>query len=236
MKWGFIVFCLFMGSLLFRDQRLPVKWVTRAVDARVPTNIVFSCESASFGFRHGVRVLGVRVFDRERADPLESVLSVDDLTVDFLLRRVRAVALRVPRLPDGYYRPGNLERNGRIECDFPSIPSFSLTLVRPDVLGVAPERLRATVKVSARRLELSQFHLVWPDLDRRMALDGIAYVDFDEQRVYGEARGEARQAHFRQMLSVLDVPSASRYMDAFTGVTEPVRASATVFSATANTT
>ena len=221
-KWTFIVFCLFLGSLFFRDQKIPARWITSAVDARAPTNIVFTCDSAAFGFRHGVRVRGIRIYDRERENPLEPVLGAEDVTVDFLLRRVRVVALRVPRLHDGYYRPGNLERNGRISVSLPRIPSFSLTLVRPDILGIAPERVRATVKTTSHRLEVSDVRLSWPDLDRKMMLSGFTYVDFDEQRVYGEAHGEARQSHFRPLLVTLDIPSIVQYMDAFTGVTEPV--------------
>ena len=226
-KWCFIVFVLFLASLLFREQKIPAQWIKSAVDAHAPTNIVFTCDSAAFGFRHGVRVRGIRVYDRARANPLEPVLAVEDVSVDFLLRRVRLVALRVPRLHDGYYLPGYAERNEPVRATLPRIPSFTLTLVRPDILGVAPERVRATVKCSPRRLDLTDYRLVWPDLDRQMYVSGSAYVDFDEQRVWGEARGDARQAHFRPMLVVLDIPSVLPYMDAFTGVTEPVPAVAT---------
>ena len=224
-KWTFIVFCVFLGSLFFRDQRIPSEWIVSAVSSRVPENVVFKCDSASFGFRHGARVVGIRLYVKDREDPLSPVVSADSVSVDFLRRRVRIVALKVPRLHDGYYKPGNLERNERIAAVLPGIPSFTLTLARPEILGVAPERVRATVKVKRARAELTDFHVEWPDIDRHMALDGRCYVDFDAQRVYGEVRGEARQGHFRPMLVVLDVPSVLPYMDAFTGVTEPVRAS-----------
>jgi len=221
-KWTFIVFCVYLGSLFFRDQRIPAEWVVSAVGSHVPSNVVFKCDSASFGFRHGVRMHGIRVYDSARENPLEAVLSADDVSVDFLARRVRAVGLRFPRLHDAYYRPGNLERNERVDVELPRVPSFMLTLVRPEILGVAPERVRAVVTITPRRLELSGLRLWWPDMDRPMSLDGFSYVDFDEQRVHGEARGEARQAHFRPLLVALDIPAALPYMDAFTGVSEPV--------------
>ncbi len=223
-KWTFIVFLLFLGSLLFRDQRIPSGWVVSAVSARLPDRLVFQCDSAAFGFRHGARIGGIRLYDKERADPLQPLMSADSVSVDFILRRVRVVALKVPRLHDGYYEPGNQERNERVEVELPKIPKFTLSLVRPDVLGVAPDRVRAVVRTGAHRIELEEFHVMWPDIDRRMVLDGTCYVDFDTQRVYGETRGEARQAHFRPMLVALDLPSVLPYMDAFTGVTEPVRA------------
>ncbi len=223
-KWTFIVFFLFLLSLCFRDQRIPSEWIASAVSSRIPDSIVFKCDSAAFGFRHGVRVEGIRLYDKGRSDPLRPVVSADSVSVDFILRRVKVVALKVPRLHDGYYLPGNQERNERVEIDLPNIPTFALSLVRPEILGVAPDRVRAEVRVRRRKIEVSEIHLIWPDIDRRMALDGHSYIDFDEQRVYGEVRGEARQTNIRPMIVALDLPTVLPYMDAFTGVTEPVRA------------
>ena len=225
-KWTFIVFCVFLGSLFFREQRIPADWIVSAVSSHVPSNIVFKCDSASFGFRRGARMRGVRLYDSERMDPVKAVVSADSASVDFFLRRVRIVGLKVPRLHDGYYLPGNLERNGRLDVEIPDVPSFSLTLIRPDVLGIAPERVVATVRTNPRRVELDDVRVSWPDIDRAMSVNGSAYIDFDEQRFHAVARGEARQSHIRPLLVTLDVPSAISYMDAFTGVTEPVPVSA----------
>jgi len=225
-KWIFIVFCVFIGSLFFREQRIPADWVVSAVSSHVPSNIVFKCDSAAFGFRRGARMRGVRLYDRERADPVRVVVSADSASVDFFLRRVRIVGLKIPRLHDGYYLPGNIERNERLDVEVPDVPSFSLTLVRPDVLGIAPERVVATVRTSPRRVEFDDVCVSWPDIDRVMSVNGSVYVDFDEQRFHAVARGEARQSHIRPLLVTLDVPAAVSYMDAFTGVTEPVPVSA----------
>ena len=225
-KWTFIVFCVFLGSLFFREQRIPADWVVSTVNSHVPSNIVFKCDSASFGFRRGARMRGVRLYDRERTDPVKAVVSADSASVDFFLRRVRIVGLKVPRLHDGYYLPGNLERNGRLDVEIPDVPSFTLTLVRPDVLGIAPERAVATVRTNPRRVEFEDVRVSWPDIDRAMSVDGSVYIDFDEQRFRAEARDEARQSHIRPLLVTLDVPVSVEYMDAFTGVTEPIPVSA----------
>ena len=225
-KWIFIVFCVFLGSLFFREQRIPADWVVSTVSSHVPSNIVFKCDSASFGFRRGARMRGIRLYDRERADPVKAVVSADSASVDFFLRRVRIVGLKIPRLHDGYYLPGNIERNGRLDVDVPDVPSFSLMLVRPDVLGIAPERVVATVRTNPRRVEFNDIGVSWPDIDRSMSVNGSAYIDFDEQRFHAVARGEARQSHIRPLLVTLDVPVSVEYMDAFTGVTEPIPVSA----------
>ena len=225
-KWVFIVFCVFIGSLFFREQRIPADWVVSAVSSHVPSNIVFKCDSVSFGFRRGARMRGVRLYDRERADPVRVVVSADSVSVDFFLRRVRIVGLKIPRLHDGYYLPGNIERNERLDVEIPDVPSFSLMLVRPDVLGIAPERVVATVRPNPRRIEFDDICVSWPDIDRSMSVNGSACIDFDEQRFRAVARGEARQSHIRPLLVTLDVPVAVSYMDAFTCVTEPVPVSA----------
>ena len=225
-KWSFIVFCVFVGSLFFREQRIPADWIVSAVSSRVPTNIVFKCDSASFGFRRGARVRGVRLYDSERTNPVQAVVSADSASVDVFLRRVRIVGLRIPRLHDGYYLSGNLERNGRLEAELPAVPSFTLTLVRPDILGIAPEKVVATIRSSSRRLEARDVHVDWPDIDRAMSVGGSACLDLDEQRFRAEARGEARQSHIRPLLVTLDIPVSVEYMDAFTGVTEPIPVSA----------
>ena len=113
-----------------------------------------------------------------------------------------------------------------MDVEIPDVPSFTLTLVRPDVLGIAPERAVATVRTNPRRVEFEDVRVSWPDIDRAMSVDGSVYIDFDEQRFHAVARGEARQSHIRPLLVTLDVPSAVSYMDAFTGVTEPVPVSA----------
>ena len=165
-KWVFIVFCVFIGSLFFREQRIPADWVVSAVSSHVPSNIVFKCDSVSFGFRRGARMRGVRLYDRERADPVRVVVSADSVSVDFFLRRVRIVGLKIPRLHDSYYLPGNIERNERLDVEIPDVPSFSLMLVRPDVLGIAPERVVATVRTNPRRVEFEDVRVSWPDMDR----------------------------------------------------------------------
>ena len=225
-KWIFIVFCVFLGSLFFREQRISADWIASAVSSHVPSNIVFKCDSASFGFRRGARMRGIRLYDRERMDPVKVVVSADSASVDFFLRRIRIVGLKIPRLHDGYYLPGNLERNGRLDVEIPDVPSFSLTLIRPDVFGIAPERVVATVRTNPRRVEFDDVRVSWPDIDCAMSVSGSVYIDFDEQRFHAVARGEARQSHIRPLLVTLDVPSAISYMDAFTGVTEPVPVSA----------
>lgn len=223
-KWFFIIACLFVASLFFREQRLPGSWVDSIVAGVSSTNIVVRCDGASFGFRRGLRFSGVALYDRMRKNVLEPVLSVGDLSVDFLRRRVVAVEFRLPRLPDGYYESGNSERNESVEARLPEFARFKMVLVRPAILGISAEKVSADIESTVSRVDIKNVRIDWPDVDRRMKLEGFTYVDLAEQRVYGEVRGEAKQAHIRPLLVTLDVPVSLPYMDAFTEIEHPVPA------------
>ena len=150
MKVIFIVFLVFLGTLFFREQRLPQSWVDRATDAMSSSNVIFRCEGAAFGFSRGLHLKNVRVYDRTKSNSLEPVASARSVTVNPILRTVRAVEARYPRLPDSYYSPECHERNERLDFEMPRIPEFRLTLLRPEILGLAPERVTAQVNVRSR--------------------------------------------------------------------------------------
>ena len=114
MKWSFIVFCVYVASLFFRQERVSGKIVEHALASQVPSNLVVSVDSLAFGFRHGFTVEGFRVYDREKPSSITPVASADSVHIDFLKRNVRIEGARYPRLSDSYYAPGNQERNSRI--------------------------------------------------------------------------------------------------------------------------
>ena len=221
MKWVFIVFCVYLGSLFFREERIPGSWVGLASDRVLPKTFKLHVESLSFGFRHGLHIRGLRLYDQTQADPLTPIVSASSIGYYPFLRRLRIEDLRYLHLPDGYYAPGNEDRNERVEAKFPAVEDIDVTLIRPDILSIRPESLTFTVRASSRRIDFERMHLVWPDRDVRMEVDGLCYVDLDRQEVYGEIKGLAKQAHIRPLLVTIDVPVALPYMDGFTDVPEP---------------
>ena len=220
-KWSFIVFCVYLGSLFFRDERLPGAWVEPLAASFLPSNVVLHVESLSYGFRHGVSVRNVRIYDSLSEQALKPILSVRALDVNLITRRIDAEELVFSRLGDGYYRPGNADRDERVEARFPDLGRFAVRLVRPDVLGIRPETLDFDVEVKPRRIAFSRGCLVWPDREKRMALSAFCTLDLDRQEVYGEVEGLAKVAHIRPLILALDVPVALPYMDGFTDVPEP---------------
>lgn len=217
-KWSFIVFCVFLASLFFREQRVPRRAVVAAVDAFAPTNVVVHVDSVSFGFLSGLHVRNLRVYDRADPNSMAPVASVSSLSVYALQRRIVAENLVYTRLPARYYMPGNEERNSRAEVALPDIGRFTLVLIRPDVLSLRPERVTADMEMAPKRVSVTHMRLDWPDVDEQMSLEGSCTADFDRQRITGMVKGSAKQHHARPFLVALDLPSALPYVDAFTEV------------------
>ena len=218
-EFGFIALCVFFASLLFREQSVPASWVELAVSRFVPGDFAVRLDSLAFGFRRGLVVEGLRVVDRLQLGPEAPLAAADRIVVDVFGRHVCIEGARYPRLPDSYYAPENHERNARVEVALPKLPRFSLTLVRPEILGVAPEEVVADVEVAASCVSVERIRLDWPEgAEGPMSLDGFCRVDLDRQEVRGEVRGTAIQSQIRPMLVALDVPASLPYFDAFTEV------------------
>lgn len=218
MKLGFIVLLIFGASLFFRSQQIPVNMVEEYLAEHLPTNIVVHADSLAFGLNDGLTVRNLVIYDLEDTTPEEPILSAREIAVHPFRRLIEAENLKYPRLPKGYYAEGNSERNSRIEVKLPIVPRFSLVLNRPDILGIAPEKVIADVEIKHDRLSVERIHLDWADRDEPMTIDGFCTVDFSRQVVQGEINGFAKQSHIRPLLVALDVPVSLPYMDAFTEV------------------
>jgi len=224
-KWSFVVFCVFavaliayVVSLAFHDQHVPDSAVKRLVAGVVPPGMSVQVDSVEVGFRRGMRARGVRICETDWDRGARFVAGADLVEVDPLARRVRVVGAKYPRLPDSYYAPGNHERNERIDVTLPEIPRFTLELVRPEILAVAPERVLADVEVTRDHVFVDRIRLDWPDEEVRSGVVGFCTIDLARQKLVGEVEGTARQAHIRPMLVALDLPVSLPYIDGFTEV------------------
>ena len=226
-KWFFIVFLVYVASLFFRREKIPGEWVENAVRSSLPTNVVFSCESVSFGFRSGFKVMAPRLYDLTRKNASTPIFWADYVAIKPLSRVVRAAGVNFPRLQDSYYEEGGYAEPlgyGDWGFRFPKMPRFRLELLGPNILGAKPEFVRARVVCKPKCLSCSEMHLVWGGKGRQTELDGYCEVDLETRRVKGRVNGDATQERIRPLIDVLDLPLVLEYMDAFTEVEKPVPA------------
>ncbi|MBP5791044.1 MAG: hypothetical protein J6W80_02145 [Kiritimatiellae bacterium] len=224
-RWLFIILLIYLGSLFFREERLPESWVDAAISRISAGDLVIKVDSVSFGFRRGFVIGGVKIYDKTRKDSLEPMASARSVSIDPLQRLVRVVGAKYKRLPDSYYAPGysEIEDEG-LDMDLPKLPDFRLKLERPEILGLTPERVTALVTCRKRLLAADEVHIFWPEGGRHLTLDGFVRIDLNEQTLVAEVRGQATQSQIRPLLVALDLPCSYPYFDGFTGITEPIPA------------
>lgn len=126
MKWGFIVFLVYLGSLFFREQRISGSLVELAARRFLPSSLVLHVGSQSFGFMHGVHVSDIRLYDWSGKDPLKSFVSVSQVDWYPFMRKLRIAGLRYARLPESYYQEGTHDKNEEVEACFPSLGHFEV--------------------------------------------------------------------------------------------------------------
>ena len=141
MKWIFIVFLVYLLSLFFRRERLPGEWIEGLITPALPTNLVVHCDTATFGWRRGLKVENIKLYDLSRKNTLEPLFAAESIEVRPFDRLVRGVGVRVPRLHDGYYEEGGYAEPlgyGDWGVRLPKVPKFRLELFGANILGAAP--------------------------------------------------------------------------------------------------
>ena len=222
--WLFVLAVVFVLSLFFREQKLPKAWLDGIAESLSSDGMLVKCDGAAFGFKRGLTLRGLRVYDRPEGGSPKQFFSASLIAVDLLRHIVTIHGASYPKLPDSYYSSGYSERNEPMNFELPDVPDFRLVLISPDILGLRPMRVTAQVDVGSNVVSLDEIHVEWPGRDRQVAENGYFRIDLAEQRAHGEVRGLATQPHIRPLLVALDVPSAMPYFDAFTEVPQPVNA------------
>lgn len=225
-KIFFAVLAVFTASLFFREQRLPrfaVDWICGRISTR---EFAVRCDGASFGFRHGLRISGIKVHDLRRKDSLENTVATAKIaSIDFLKREIALERPVYMRLPDSYYEPSDEPPQPPVvDFDIPDFAPFSVSLESPSILGISPKSAKAVVSASSGVLRFEDVKIEMQDQDRHVKLDASAVLDLPSQTLEAEASGEVRYGQIRPVLEAMDVPCAIPYVESFTGVVEPIPA------------
>lgn len=250
-KYAFLfLLCALVLALIavtFFEQPVPKRVLAKLTDSLSSDEWLVSVDSASFRLSYGLKLRGLKVFNRRKpaAAPVLSAKMADfklDLgtlpwSAQTLVRHVTITELDYPRLGDGYYIPDSIEFPGQpdfkekdepLELSLPNVNPFGVTLIQPNILAVAPKFVEIShVSVTERTITASGIHLQWSDADTIMPLDGECTLDLDAQLVKGEMHGFARQHNIRPLLVALEITNSYAFIDSFTQVTAPVKASCT---------
>ncbi|MBO7166520.1 MAG: AsmA-like C-terminal domain-containing protein [Kiritimatiellae bacterium] len=201
--------------------------------------------NGKFRFFKNFDFYNVRVFDKTKTDfsPILQIEKAEIKTRSFswpidassVIKSLTITKLKYSRLPDGYYIPDSIEfpgkpdfveQNSPLELDLPEFLPFSLTLIQPEIVGVRPKKVEIErVSSTGRAISFNDILIHWPDADTPMTLTGECSFDLDTQYVKGEVHGFARQHNIRPMLEALDIKNSFQFIDGFTHVKAPVKAS-----------
>ena len=236
---------LALVAVTFFVQPVPKPILAKLTSSLSNADWLVSVDSASFRLSYGLKVRGLKVFNR-RKPASEPVLSAKlaDFKLDLgtfpwsaqtLVKHVTITELDYPRLGDGYYIPDSVEfpgqpdfreKNEPLVLSFPSVDPFGVTLIQPSILAVTPKFVEIShVAITEKTLTANGIHLQWNDADAIMPLDGECTLDLDTQLVKGEVHGLARQHNIRPLLVALEITNSYSFIDSFTQVTAPVKAS-----------
>ncbi|MCR5413264.1 MAG: hypothetical protein K6F50_00880 [Kiritimatiellae bacterium] len=227
------VVLVFTGSLFFREQRLP-RFIVDGLERRLSGNgIEVKIDSVSFGFRSGLRLQRVAVYDPDREDSIRNPIgSARHILVDWFNRRIFVSGASYARLPDSYYAPRTEPFvPSRVEVELPdSLPEMSVFIEDSEILGVTPERVTARLQITKDRIAIDNLDIVMPDRDRRYSLHGSFSVDFKTQMVKGGLEGAVKYCQIAPVVEVFDAPVAIPYIEAVTDLDSPIPASLSLAS------
>lgn len=224
------VLLFFAALLVFREQKLPDVVVDALARKLSVEGFPVKIASATFGFRHGLGIRGVKVADLSKPDGLQTPLfSAESISIFPVSRVVRIRGAEYPRLPDSWYMQAtNPPVLSKLDFEIPELPDFTLVLEKPAILGIEPLSVRAKVSTAGGRAVFDDVEIDMPDRDSDSHLEGRWVLDGKRKRLDGNLQGTVKPDHIRPLLVALDIPTAVEYMVAFTDTPGPVPSSLTL--------
>lgn len=224
----FVVLILFLGSLFFREQKLPCFVLDRITQSYSTENFTVSCEAAYFSFRYGFRLQYISLVDTTLEDSFtRPVACAKDVLYDFMDDKLVIHNLEYKRLPDSYYSPSDTDAPpAPLELEIPDIKNLDVTLISPSILGLEPDKVFFVVKTAPKekKILIENVEVVLPGQDSDTIVNGNLICDLERQTLQTRMSGAATQRQIRPLLETLALDSVLPYMDAFTDIPRPVEA------------
>lgn len=227
----FIVFVLFLGSLFFREQKLP-RFVVDSITAKCSTdNFLLDCENAYFSFRYGLRLFNISLYDKRKEDAFSNpVARAKIVHYEFSKKTLRLDTLEYERLSDSYYNPVDDGSPDEAPLDFeiPDIPVTTIVMTSPSILGLKPDKVALNVNMIPQMgcIAFNDLEIVSSSRHGDTVLRGSAMMDIENQKFTSHLKGSATQRQIRPLIETLDVQCALPYMDAFMDIPVPVKCDA----------
>lgn len=227
----FIVFVLFLGSLFFREQKLPRFVVDMITETYSTENFLIDCENAYFSFRYGLRLFNISLYDMRKDDAVSApVARAKIVHYEFSKKTLYLDKLEYERLSDSYYNP---EEDGSpdespLDFEIPDIPVTTIVMTSPSILGLTPDKVVCNVNMIPKMnsIAFNDIEIISPSRSGDIVLSGNALMDLENQKFTSHIKGMATQSQIRPLIETLDVQCALPYMDAFTDIPVPVKSDA----------
>jgi len=195
--------------------------------------LVFRIDRITYSIRHGltihrIRALPVRVTEH-------AFISAEEINVAFTLlslaplrdrlQRVTFKGLDLPALPPKPPRdpdepqPPHVPRE--INIRLPEVSPFELVLENANILGLQPERITATIALTAAKASATHLRANWPKQAGDVIVLGECAFDPETKRIAGTAQGRAFPHLITPFLLGLRAKGAVTQIDAFQDFTSP---------------
>jgi len=230
---------LFIGGLLclyVAERGLPDAVVQKIAERVSSDDVVFRIERITYSPRHGLTVHKLKAFPKPVTEG--ALVSAEEINVDFVLLslaplndRIRSVTVkgfdlpalppRPPRDPDAP-KPPPVPRE--INITPPELSPFELVLERPNILGLKPEKITATVASTRSQASATRLQATWPEHAGDIGITGDVTFDAPTKRIIGNAQGKTFPHLITPLLLGLRAQGVVKQMDFFQDFKKPITA------------
>jgi hypothetical protein len=232
--WLFILLILAAGVCLYiLEQGVPDPLVQRLAEKLSSEDLVCRIERVNFSLRKGLTVRNLKLFRKRTTG--ETLLSIDKATAEFAiftcaplndrLKRLTIKSFDFPLLPKRKPKQPDEKPTPFPEINLPSISPFELILETPNILGIRPEKVTATVSAEHPTLAITNIKSLWPDKPNTLTITGGTTIDVKEKRLVGKITGQAYPGHITPLLSQLrGARNAVTHINCFQNSVKPMNA------------
>ena len=231
-----LVFIVGLMCLYVAERGLPDVVVQKVAERLSFDDYVCRIDRITYSVRRGVTVHKLKAFPTPVTDG--ALVSVEEINVDFVLlsraplsERIRSVTAkgfdfpalppRPPRDPDAP-KPPPVPRE--INVTLPDIPPFEFVFEKPNILGLQPEKITATVASTVKQASATRLRATWPEGVGDVTITGGLTFDAPTKRIIAHAQGKTFPHLITPLMLGLRAQGVVKQMDFFQDFKKPIAA------------